>query len=105
MLLTVFRISVPVASYAQDSKYYSVTITESGLPSGTDWPIYVNGSEFSSNNSTIVFMAENGSHSSIRKIYSIILGTMEGKPATFFRISKLVVRNFVSFGFRSGVRI
>ena len=63
LLLTISLISVPFTSYAQDSTYYSVTIAESGLPSGTHWAIYVNGAKLSSSNSTIVFLAENGSYS------------------------------------------
>ena len=62
LLLTISLIFVPFTAYAQDSKYYSVTVSESGLPSGTDWTIYVNGAKLSSNNSTIVFLAENGSY-------------------------------------------
>lgn len=62
LLLTISLISVPVTAYAQDLKYYSVTVAESGLPSGTDWTIFVNGAKLSSNNSTIVFLAENGSY-------------------------------------------
>ncbi|MFG1445707.1 MAG: hypothetical protein AAE975_00845 [Thermoplasmatales archaeon] len=63
LLLTVYLISVPITAYAQNSKYYSVTVSEYGLSSGTDWIIYVNGAKLSSNNSTIVFLAENGSYS------------------------------------------
>ncbi len=42
---------------------YSVTFTESGLPSGTTWYVNLsNGSSFSSSTSTVTFNAPNGSY-------------------------------------------
>ncbi|MEM0160032.1 MAG: hypothetical protein QXU98_06310 [Candidatus Parvarchaeota archaeon] len=35
--IVVLLMLLPVASYGQTQQYYSVTITESGLPVGTSW--------------------------------------------------------------------
>jgi YVTN family beta-propeller protein len=40
----------------------SVTFTETGLPSGTNWSVTVNGSTVSSNTTTIMFQEPNGSY-------------------------------------------
>ncbi|MEM3844796.1 MAG: hypothetical protein QXU98_03745 [Candidatus Parvarchaeota archaeon] len=60
--IIVLAMLLPTASYGQ-TKEYSVSITESGLPVGTSWYISVNGAKLpSTNNSTIVFLAANGSY-------------------------------------------
>ena len=53
------------------SKQYSVTFTESGLPTGTYWFITVNGSKESSTSSSITFSEVNGT-------YSYTVGTVSG---------------------------
>jgi hypothetical protein len=50
----------PDASLPQ---YYSVTFTETGLPSGTSWSVTLNGTKESSTSSTIVFSVLNGTYS------------------------------------------
>ena len=42
---------------------YSVTLTESGLPSGTSWSVSLNGTTRSSSNDTITFSVPNGTYS------------------------------------------
>jgi len=42
---------------------YSVTFTESGLPSGTSWSVTLSGSTLSSTSSSIVFTEPNGAYS------------------------------------------
>jgi uncharacterized membrane protein len=44
---------------------YSVTFHETGLPTGTNWSISMNGVVESSNNTTIVFLERDGSYSFI----------------------------------------
>ncbi len=56
------------------SKLYSVTFTESGLPSGTSWSITFNGTKESSTTSTISFTAPNGT-------YSYTVGSVSGYSA------------------------
>ncbi|MGC8580584.1 MAG: hypothetical protein ACP5MB_11100, partial [bacterium] len=50
---------------------YSVTFTESGLPSGTSWSVTLNGTTLSSSNSTISFYEPNGT-------YSYTIGSISG---------------------------
>ena len=50
------------------SEVYTVTFTESGLPSGTSWSVTINGITESSANGTITFTLPNGNYS-----YSTIL--------------------------------
>ena len=49
-------------SSIQAQKYYNVTFTETGLPSGTPWSVKMNGSTLSST-SSIIFTKPNGTYS------------------------------------------
>jgi len=42
---------------------YTITLTESGLPSGTSWSVTLNGSTLSSTTNTIIFTEPNGTYS------------------------------------------
>ncbi|MGC8630771.1 MAG: DUF7619 domain-containing protein, partial [Thermoplasmata archaeon] len=44
-------------------KSYTITFTESGLPSGTSWSVTLNGSTESSTTNTITFTKPNGTYS------------------------------------------
>ncbi len=50
---------------------YSITFTETGLPSGTSWSVTLNGATSSSTTSTITFTEANGT-------YSYTVGTVSG---------------------------
>ena len=54
---------------------YTVTFTESGLPSGTSWSVTFNGSTLSSTTNTISFTASNGT-------YSYSIGSASGYTAS-----------------------
>ena len=51
-----------VVIFAPTPTSYSVTFTESGLPSGGSWTVYMNGQHQSSSSSTIVFSVPNGTY-------------------------------------------
>ncbi len=53
---------------------YPVTFTESGLPSGTNWSVTLNGSQMSSTGTTVVFTEPNG-------IYPFTAGSVAGYTA------------------------
>ncbi|MGC8620271.1 MAG: InlB B-repeat-containing protein, partial [Thermoplasmata archaeon] len=53
----------PVTEQANFIELYSITFTESGLPSGTSWSVTLNGTTLSSTNSTITFQEPNGTYS------------------------------------------
>ena len=58
---------------------YSVTFTETGLPSGTSWSMTLNGTTLSSKTSTITFSITNGTYSySIGKISGYNISTSSG---------------------------
>jgi len=50
-------------SYAYSAKTYSVTFSETGLPTGSSWTVTVAGTPYTSTSSTIVVALANGSHS------------------------------------------
>ena len=58
---TVSVISVISAS-TQVTKTYTVTFTESGLPTGTQWSVTLNGTTKSSSSTTITFTVPNGEY-------------------------------------------
>ena len=62
--LIVVILCIPALSGAQNgsSHDYSVTIRETGLPSGTHWSVSVHGFSEYSNSSTISFMEPNGTY-------------------------------------------
>jgi YVTN family beta-propeller protein len=68
---TVSIISTP----SQVMKQYSVTFTESGLPSGTTWSVTLNGTTESSTTDTITFSVPNGT-------YSYSIGSVSGYTAS-----------------------
>ena len=53
---------VAISTTVTFSRLYSVTFTESGLPSGTSWFVTLNGSKQSSTSSTITFSETNGTY-------------------------------------------
>ena len=58
---------------------YVVTFTESGLPSGTEWTVTINGETHSSSSSSISFNLYNGTHSySISTPYGYSTGQSSG---------------------------
>ncbi len=78
---------------------YAVTLTETGLPSGTTWSVTLGGStQFSSTNS-VVFQEPNGS-------YSFGVGTVTGYTSTpasgSVAVAGAPVVEDVSFGFPTG---
>ena len=52
-----------ISTSALNMKYYTVTFTESNLPSGTTWAVTLNGTAESSTSSTISFYEPNGTYS------------------------------------------
>ena len=61
------------------SKLYSVTFTESGLPSGTSWFVTLNGSKESSTSSTITFSEINGTYTyTVGQVSGYNLSTSSG---------------------------
>jgi Phosphoesterase family len=52
----------PMKDLFDFSSYYNVTFTESGLPSGTQWTVALNGVNESASTSSIVFSVKNGSY-------------------------------------------
>jgi len=52
-----------ISTSSQVMKQYSVTFTESGLPSGTSWSVTLNGTTKSSTADTITFSVPNGTYS------------------------------------------
>jgi len=52
-----------ISTSSQVMKQYSVTFTESGLPSGASWSVTFNGATLSSTTNTIVFNELNGTYS------------------------------------------
>jgi len=52
-----------ISTSPQAIKKYSVTFTESGLPSGTSWSVTLNGNTESSTTNTISFSEPNGTYS------------------------------------------
>jgi len=64
-----------ISTSPQVIKKYSVTYTESGLPSGTSWSVTLNGSTLSSNTNTISFTVSNGT-------YSYSIGSVNGYTAS-----------------------
>ena len=67
---------------------YPVTFTETGLPSGTNWTVTLNGTPQASTTSTIVFLEVNGSYAfSVRSVagYNAVLtgGSVFVKGAAF----------------------
>ncbi|MGC8580705.1 MAG: DUF7619 domain-containing protein, partial [bacterium] len=57
------------------TKLYTITFTESGLPSGTSWSVTLNGATESSTTNTITFTEPNGT-------YSYSIGTVSGYTAS-----------------------
>jgi len=60
-----------ISTSTQAIKKYSVTFTESGLPSGTLWSVTLNGTTKSSTTNTITFSVPNGT-------YSYSIGSVNG---------------------------
>ena len=72
ILGTVSIISTPALVV---KKYYTVTFTETGLPSGTSWSVTFNGTTESSSTNTITFSVPNGT-------YSYTIGSVSGYTAS-----------------------
>ena len=53
------------------SKFYTVSFSETGLPSGTSWSVTFNGTTLSSTTNTITFTAASGT-------YSYSIGSLSG---------------------------
>jgi hypothetical protein len=64
-----------IAFAATAASTYSVTFTESGLPSGTSWSVTLNGTTTSSTTTTVVFTEVNGT-------YDYTIGAVTGYLAT-----------------------
>jgi len=60
-----------ISTSPQVIKKYTVTFTESGLPSGTSWSVTLNGNTESSTTNTITFSVPNGT-------YSYTIGSVSG---------------------------
>jgi len=69
---TISIISTPALAV---KKYYTVTFTETGLPSGTSWSVTFNGTTESSSTNTITFSVPNGT-------YSYTIGSVSGYTAS-----------------------
>lgn len=67
--------SVPIVFSTLPPGEYSVTFTESGLPSGTSWSVTLNGSTTPSTTTTITFTEKNGT-------YTYSVGAVTGYTAT-----------------------
>ena len=52
-----------LVSYGSNVQTYTVTFTETGLPSGTSWSVTLNGTSESSTSGTITFSLPNGTYS------------------------------------------
>jgi len=92
-------------------RLYNVTLTETGLPSGTSWSITLNNITKSSTNATIVFNEPNGTYSYTIGIYSgysaspysgtvTVNGGNVNVPVTFKRVTYSVT--FTESGLPSG---
>ena len=64
-----------ISTSPQAIKKYSVTFTESGLPSGTSWSVTLNGNTESSTTNTISFSEPNGT-------YSYVVASVTGYTAS-----------------------
>ena len=67
--------AVPEPTLAFTQVTYTVTFTESGLPSGTSWSVTLGGSTVSATTSTITFSEPNGT-------YSYTVGSVSGYTAS-----------------------
>ena len=87
-------IGAPITETASFDKSYSVTFTETGLSSGTEWFVNLtNGQSFNSTSATITFTETNGTYS-----YSIATAEKEySDPAGSFTVSGASVSMPVTF--------
>ncbi|MCL5786524.1 MAG: hypothetical protein M1151_07680 [Candidatus Thermoplasmatota archaeon] len=72
-------ISVTFTPVTKTATKYSVTFTETGLPSGTSWYVILNGTNESSTSSTITFQVVNGTYSfTVGKVGNYITSPASG---------------------------
>ncbi len=95
LFLVILLLLTPSISYGQSSSYYSVTINESGLQTGTEWSITVNGAQLFSNNSTLVFLATDGT-------YNIVVNRASGLSPSPSTIPIIVDGRNLSYGVTFG---